>query len=155
MKTSLLFAVCVGAICLPGSDAFAEEYIPKIIPQCLRYETTAGKEVCGYDSIDKVQQAYLADAELVAFRAKAPLIEAKARLLESQVADLRLAVDAQERATNIVKQRNRELTDQLIETDRQYQLERVKPRWGNPLAWTIAAAATAALGATLLVSVVD
>ena len=45
----------------------------------------------------------------------------------------------------VLVERNNKLTKDLIETDRKYQLERVKPRWGNPVAWSVAAVAAALL----------
>ena len=156
MRTKNSLSVLLGMTCLLASSlANAQPYQPKVIPQCERYKLADGREVCGYDSIEKVRQVYNADAELVAKREAETLHVEKSNLLLGQVANLRLAVDAQKRATGIIRDRNRELTAQLIETDRKYQNERAKPRWGNPIAWTIAATCAAALAGGIAWAVLD
>jgi hypothetical protein len=112
----------------------------------LAYTVPGVGQICGYKDLSDVQALYALDAEISFRRKKADLEAARIEELKTVSSNLTEAVGAQRRATAIVADRNTELTRQLIETDRKYQKERVKPRWGNPLAWGLAAS----LGAGLL-----
>ncbi len=148
----LLLSVFAGAICLAPSSALADDtdtvsadYIPKVVPRCLVYKTKSGKEVCGYDDIEKVRALYAADTELVDFRKTKPLIDLQLRLKTEQVVDLVVAVDAATRSGAVWEGRSMELSKQLIALDLKYQKERVKPRWGTGLSWGVAGTAVAVL----------
>lgn len=144
MPTSKRLLACLGVICV-GLSSLAPA-IAEPLPECQVYTTAAGVEVCGFASIEDVKAIRLAAAELQYLREQSRLLALKVAELETQTISLRVALDAQRTATEIVRRRNVELTTLAIETDRRLQLERVKPRWGTPLAWGTAAV----LGAVLL-----
>jgi hypothetical protein len=141
-RTRIALLALLGLICLPVNSHADVEL--KIIPQCLKYEIT-GVPICGYKNIEDVRSLYTLDAELELRRDVERLEKDKITELESQVANLRAAHESILRAGDMLKARNVELTEQLIETDRKFQKERVKPRWGNPLAWTLSAVLAAGL----------
>lgn len=140
-----------GLICLAQKTASAEDdvyrgYKPHIVPECKVYKVNQHLEVCGYATIEEVRALYEADAELYGTRKKMFSVDLKLKVQEEQIADLRIAVGEFKEAIAVVDARNAKLTKELIETDRKYQNERVKPKWGNPLAW----GSTAVLGALLV-----
>lgn len=63
--------------------------------------------------------------------------------LENQKTALQLSLDAMADSQKVLTARVDKLTVDLIAKDKKYQDERVKPRLGNPIAWTIAAASAA------------
>jgi len=123
---------------------------PTNIPDCTKYTLPDGRVVCGYVNIEDWKNVLRADAELTAGKDLLRLEREKVVELRSQIDSFRGQVAAYERALSVLKQRNRELTVDLLETDRKYQNERVKPKWGNPLAWATAGLAAAALGGYIL-----
>ena len=138
---------------LAASSVGAEPYRPKIAPECKVYPLADGREVCGYivkladgtETMDEWQAVLRVDAELVVRRKDAQLQAKREVELQGQIGDLRAALEACGTGTAALKDRNAELTKQLIERDRLYQNERVKPRWGGALAWGSAAVMAAAL----------
>jgi len=63
--------------------------------------------------------------------------------LENQKTALQNSLEAMANSQKILADRVDKVTADLIATDKKYQNERVKPRLGSPLAWTITAAAVA------------
>ena len=142
-------AVLLGLAFLAATSAHADPappYEPQIVPPGKVYPLEDGREVCGWLSIEDVQAAYDADADLVKCHedVAAKTIEAKA--LGVQLANTAIAFAAETRTTEILQQRNKELTTDLIEENRLKEHWKAKPRWGNSVAWTT----TAILAATLV-----
>ncbi len=85
------------------------------------------------------------DAELFSSRKQLKLKDQKIGLLEGQKIDFQKQIEALTANNKLLITSNDKLRTDLIETDRKYQNERVKPRWGSPVAWTIAAVSVAVL----------
>jgi hypothetical protein len=147
-KTAITLLALLGLTCRPAA---ADEIKLEILPQCLKYTVPNVGLVCGYKNLADVQLLYTLDAELELHRDVKRLEKAKIHELENQIIHLRAAEDARKRAADLLKDRNQELVQQLIDTDRRLQKERVKPRWGNPLAWTLSAVLAASLSTVLVV----
>ena len=140
---------------LAASSVGAEPYRPKIAPECKVYPLADGREVCGYivkqadgtETMDEWQAVLRVDAELVVRRKSAELQAEREVELQGQIGDLRGALEACGTGTAALKDRNAVLTTQLIDRDRLYQNERVKPRFslGGGWAWGTAAVLAAAL----------
>ncbi|MEE9358883.1 MAG: hypothetical protein V3U85_00215 [Hyphomicrobium sp.] len=134
-----LGAICLGLILASSAGAHADVPPLDTLPQCKVYEIRTGGEVCGFDDLEDVRAIALADAELTMLRGKTVSLQGKGAQLALQVGNLETAVKAQKQATEIMRDRNVELTTQLIKSDREHQLCRVRPRWGGALAWSTAA----------------
>lgn len=65
--------------------------------------------------------------------------------LTTQVVSLRDQISVYGESQKMLVGRVDQLTSEIIDVDKKYQFERVKPRWGSPLAWTIAAVSTSLL----------
>jgi hypothetical protein len=128
----------------------ADPQKPENFPDCTKYMLVSGIEVCGYTNLDDWKKVLDADKELSATRKLLKLERAAKGELESQLGFLKGQIAAYEIIVAEQDRRNDALTKDLLETDRKYQLERVKPKWGNPVAWTTAAVAAAVLGGFLL-----
>lgn len=142
----------LGLIFLAASSGIAQaqpsaetQYVPKIIPECKVYSLADGREVCGWLTLAEVQAAYDADAELVKLRETSATQGEQIIAFGIQVSAIRAALEAEQRSVTVLKAREVKLTGDLIEMNRKYEYERVKPRWGNPIAWTAAAVFGAAL----------
>lgn len=142
----MLILICLALILSATSSAHADVPPLDTLPQCKIYEIKTGGEVCGFDDVEDVRAIARGDAELTHLRAKSSKLEQKSTQLADQVKSLETAVKAQKTATEVIRDRNRELTREVLESDRKHQLCRVKPRWGGTLAWSTAAV----LGAVLV-----
>jgi transcriptional antiterminator Rof (Rho-off) len=127
------------------SSAHAQPVKPQLIPECKVFATRTHGEVCGYTKMADVAELYKLDAELVLRRAEVELLKQKVAELIKQRDNYKIALDAERRAAQIIRDRMAALTKQLIETDRKLQLALVRPRWGTGLSWGIAAAAVGVL----------
>ncbi len=142
LPTSIAFALLT---CLAATSA-AEPYRPKVVPQCEIYDLADGRAVCGYvveqadgtETLDQWKEVLRVDAELVVLRHQDGLRRRKLAELSVQASAAVAALAAAERALEVVERRNGDLTRQLIETDRKYQEERVKPRIGGGWGWAAA-----------------
>ena len=140
---SIAFALLT---CLAATSN-AEPYRPKILPECKVYPLADGREVCGYvvkladgtETAEEWKAVLRVDAELVVLRHQDGLRRRKLAELSIQASEAVAALAAAERALEVVERRNGDLTRQLIETDRKYQNERVKPRIGGGWGWGAAA----------------
>lgn len=135
-------------------EAEAGPYQVQIVPACTRYVLLAGGEVCGYRDIEDWRTVARADAELVACRAQEEPERRRADLMAAQVADLRLAVEAERRAGEIQEADRSRLRADLIALDRKYQDERVKPRVGGGAAWAVSAGLAVGLAVATTIAVV-
>jgi hypothetical protein len=149
LPTSTAFALLT---CLAATSA-AEPYRPQVVPQCEVYDLADGREVCGYvvkeadgtETLDQWKEVLQVDAELVVLRHQDGLRRRKLAELSVQASGAVAALVAAERALEVVELRNADLTRQLVETDRKYQQERVKPRIGVGWAWAAAGLVAAGL----------
>ena len=142
----LIFLAASSGIAQADPDPPAEtQYVPKIIPPCKVYALGDGREVCGWLTIEEVTTAYNADAELVKLRETDATKNEQLIAFSIQVASITAALEAEQRSVTVLQAREAKLTDDLIETNRKYENERVKSRWGNPVAWTTAAGLAAIL----------
>lgn len=132
------------------SPALGDETKPSNFPDCTKYSLPDGRTVCGYTNLEDWKIVLKADLELTAKKKALTLERERAAQQGLVVAGLKGQVEAFKRIVAEQSSRIETLTKDLLETDRKYQSERVKPRWGNPLAWAAAAVATAALGGFVL-----
>lgn len=123
-------------------------YEPVVIPKCTVYKVATG-EICGFTE-DQWKVVLEADAELVHVRVLLAKERERSAALALQVDALKDQVDVYAKSQSLLTARADKLTNELIECDRKYQNERVKPRLGSPLAWTITTIAVATLGGYLL-----
>jgi hypothetical protein len=156
----VLFLAVMAVACEAAAhaDEPGDLVAPAIVPQCLVYRVPLG-QVCGYlvatpdgaeaAGMEQWRDVLRADAELVATRESVRLLTQKADLLFGQTQDLLAAFTAMKTAVAALEGRNAQLMRDLIEKDRLYQNERVKPRFGSPLAWTTAAVLGAVLAGYL------
>ena len=142
----LIFLGASSSIAQADPDPSAEtQYVPKIIPECNVYTLSDGREVCGWLTIVEVTAAYKADAELVRLRATSAAQADQITAFGIQVASITAALEAERRSLSVVQARETKLTADLIAMNKKYEYERVRPRWGNPIAWTSAAGLAAIL----------
>lgn len=111
--------------------------------------------MCGFSSLGDWKKILAADAELVHTRTQLKNEKKRTVNLTTQVATLRGQVDVYANTQNALVERNAKLTKDLIDLDKKYQYERAKPRWGSPVAWTVAAVSTSVLAGVLLKNVLD
>lgn len=111
--------------------------------------------VCGYTDIDDWKTILKVDAELVSNRTLLAKEKERTANLTLQVKTLEGQVGTCEDNQRVLVERSSKLTTDLIALDKKYQNERVKPRWGSPLAWTIAGVSTSILAGIFLKSVLD
>lgn len=138
-----LICVLLTVLVLGPAPAFADdtpEYEVQVIPKC----TLIGDR-CGY-TLGEWKLVLKADAELVHLRTQLKKEEARSAELAKQVEILQGQIDVHGETRKILVEREEKLTKDLIDLDRKYQLERVKPQWGNPVAWGVAAISVALLG---------
>jgi hypothetical protein len=152
----LIFALSIAfALGVTSTPAFAEDvYTPKVVPSCKVYRTAAG-EVCGFLDIADWKTVLKVDAEVVHLREQLRIEAERTANLTLQLTELKSQTTVYANSQSILVQRNGDLTKQLLDLDLKYQKERVKPTWGNPLAWTIAGVSTSILAGVLLAGVLN
>lgn len=111
--------------------------------------------ICGYVNIEDWKAVLEADAELVLRREQAKKEAARAEALDLQVRSLQVQVQTYARTQVVLVERTEKLTLDLIALDKKYQNERVRPSWGSPVAWTIAAVSTSLLAGMLIAELTD
>lgn len=140
-------------LCLAASSAGAEPYRPKTLPECEVYPLADTREVCGWvvkqadgsETLGDWQLVLRADAELIALREQNRLGAEREKELGAQVGDLRAALEVCGKSVDLARDRVAGLTAEYIAKDKQLQDERVKPRVGGKLGWTVAAVLAAGL----------
>lgn len=152
----LIYALSIAfALGVTSTPVFADDpYQPQVVPPCKVYKTTAG-DLCGYLNIEDWKLVLKADAELVHLRIQLRSEAERAALLTLQLTELKGQVATYANSQSILVQRNGDLTKQLLDLDLKYQQERVKPTWGSPIAWTIAAVSTSILAGVLVAGVLN
>lgn len=121
-------------------------YEPVYMPKCDVYTLKSGAEICGFEAAVWFGKVLTVDAELVHAKAQLKNESARSAELAKQVEILQGQIDVHGDTRKLLVEREAKLTKDMIDLDRKYQLERVKPRWGNPVAWGIAAVSVALLG---------
>jgi len=160
--------ICVLSVvfALGVTPAYADDlepaYTPRIVPQCKipkgpngkDITTITGEKVCAF-TLTEWGLVLEADAELYSIRIL--LVEEKKRTaaLELQVNSFREQASVYASNQTLLVNRNTQLTNDLIDLDKKYQIERVKPRWGSPLAWTVAAVSTSVLAGFVVDRLID
>lgn len=135
---SKVFAI-LSAVFLASSTSFAEpKYIPRIIPKCKVVQGVG----CVYN-LKQVKKLYEIDTELEALRVTYTKCALITGLKDEVIEDYREMASLSGKNTKLFRDRNRELTKQLLDLDRKYQYERAKLRIGNPVLWTVVAIVSA------------
>jgi hypothetical protein len=133
-------------ILLISSTAFAQpKYVPKVIPKCEVKELKDKTKGCVY-TLEQVKKLYQADSELVMLRKTDALRQQKIAMQGSIIAKTLAQLKLAQTNVKLVTNRNKELTKQLIDTDKKLQWEIAKPRWGNYIVWGVAIALAASFG---------
>jgi hypothetical protein len=142
------------------TPAFADDEVPnhnvpkmEIIPHC-DLKQVGNEMLCTY-SLEKWKLVLKADVELVSKRKLLAKEKERSAALTLQVDGLKSQVGVYANSQKLLVERNNKLTQDLIDLDKKYQNERVKPRWGSPLAWTVAAVSTSVLAGFILKDVFD
>ena len=130
-------------------------YEPVYMPKCDIYTLKSGKEICGFEASVWFGKVLTVDADLV--HTKEQLKNEKARSVELalQVKILEGQIVTHRETRKFLEDREVELNHELLAVNKKYELERVKPRWGNPLAWTAAAVSTAVLAGFIIKDFAD
>lgn len=131
-----------------------EVYQPQVVPACKVHKTPEG-EVCGYLDIEDWKRVLVVDAEVVSARIQLKNELAKLAAMTTQLTELHGQVDIYASSQALLVQRNSALTTQLLALDWKYQQERVKPRWGSPVAWTLAAVTTSILAGVVIADLLN
>lgn len=138
------------------SPALADDvYEPQVVPACTKYTVPGVGTICGYANVEDWKAVLEVDAELVLRREQAKKEAARADALDLQVKSLQAQVQTYARTQVMLVERTEKLTVDLIALDKKYQNERVRPSWGSPVAWTLAAVTTSLLAGMLLSDLTD
>ena len=130
-------------------------YEPVYMPKCDVYTLKSGAEICGFEASVWFGKVLTVDADLVHEKKQLKNEKARSAELAKQVAILQVNLSLHDETRKLLMERDALTTKQLIEVDKKYQEERVKPRCGNPLAWTAAAVATAILAGFVIKDFAD
>lgn len=141
-KLSIVFVL---GMMLALSRPASADNKPTNFPDCVKHELSNGAMICGFTNLDDWKKVLKADVELTAKKKLLDLERRKSAQLAAQLIDYMGQLKAYQEIVSIQKDRNIELTKDVLDTDRKYQLERVKPRWGSAAAWTTAAVLAAVL----------
>lgn len=142
-----LICVLLTVFVLGATPAYADDPTPppdvELVTDCemIPHE---GKDYCGltleqWKRILKTNTGYISKTRLLRYE------RLKTSSLENQKTALQISLEALADSQKVLTERVDKLTVELIATDKKYQQERVKPRLGDPLAWTVAAAAVSVL----------
>jgi hypothetical protein len=151
----LTFALLI-AFVLGGTPAFANPPPPTAqnIPECELVKTTDGREMCAYELEDWIS-VLKADALITHQQIMMGKDEERISILEEIRIDLKIQLTASTANQTLLITNNDKITHELIDLDKKYQNERVRPRWGSPLAWTVAAVSTAVLAGFVVRDLTD
>jgi hypothetical protein len=138
------------------SPALADDvYEPQVVPACTKYTVPGVGTICGYVNVEDWKAVLEADAELVLRREQAKKEAARADAMDLQVRSLQAQVQTYARTQVVLVKRTEKLTVDLVALDKKYQNERVRPAWGSPVAWTLAAVTTSLLAGMLISDLAD
>lgn len=152
-----LICVLLTVFVLGATPAYAEDVEPgvELVTDCEMIPLKdRAKDLCGvtldeWKRILKTNASYISKTKLLQYE------RLRTNLLEEQKSALQKSLDAMANSQRILTERVDKLTVDHIELDRKYQNERVKPRLGNPIAWTISAAAVALATGLIVKDVLD
>jgi len=151
-----LICVLSVAFALGATPALADDepkYEAQLVPECKVYKAD-GKEICGY-TLEEWKAVLEVDRKMVLDKKLLEDEKKRTAALGLQVDSLKEQVAIYASNQETLVDRNTQLTKDLIDTDKKYQNERVKPRWGSPLAWTVAAVSTSVLAGIVVKEVLD
>lgn len=117
-------------------------YVPKNFPNCVKMFDSVRGISCSY-TLDSLKKVYKADAALTALKKQNPLLDHKIKSLNKVIKNQNLQIELVQSSVDLFLKRNRELTSQLLKTDRALQEEKARPNWGNYLLWGVVIALTA------------
>jgi len=127
---------------------------PNFIPKCSLVKTKDGREMCAYE-LDEWISVLRIDALVGAQQRMLDQLHGKIEVLEEQQMDFRKQVAALTDNNKLLITSNDKLTKDLIDLDKKYQYERVKPRWGTTVSWGIAAASASILAGFVIRDALD
>ena len=127
---------------MPLNSAIADDNKVEALEECPRLVESNGIEYCQL-SLEDWKTVLRVGVSLEATSVLLEREKTKVEALETQKTALQKSLAAMADSQKILVVRVDKLTDDHNELDKKYQNERVKPRLGNPLAWTITAAAVA------------
>lgn len=126
-------------LCLAQSALAEPKYTPQIIPKCKVLEVSPGNKRCTY-TLYQVKELYRADADLVKLTDRNALqirkITLQSNVIDWQQEQLRISANN----ATLAFERMAALTKLYVTTDKKLQSELARPKWGNYVAWGIAAA---------------
>lgn len=141
---------------MTSTQARADDvYQPKNFLPCKVYRLADGRDVCGFLDIGDWKKVLGADAELEHVRNQLKNEQARSAALAEQKSLMLGELSAFSSSQATLVAHSEKLTRDLIALDKKYQTERVKPRFGSPVAWTIAAVSTAILAGFVISSALD
>ena len=142
-----LICALLTVFALGATPAYADappKYEVKIVPKCKLVKDASGVQVCAY-TLKEWQEVSKFDAELVSKRRLLSYTDLRFDTIVNQKTLLIEQIKACSANQALLIKREDKLVADVIAKDRKLQYERVKPRWGNPVAWTIAAVSTVLL----------
>jgi hypothetical protein len=151
-----LICVLLTTFALGATPAFSNPPPPraKNIPECELVKTKDGREMCAY-TLEQWISVLKADSLISHHYVMIGKLEEKVTLLEGQKIDFQKQIRALTDNNKLLIQGNDKLRADFLALDKKYQYERVKPRWGSPVAWTVAAVSTAVLAGFVLKETLD
>ena len=149
-----LICVLLTIFALGATPAYADDNAEskefKLVTECETIPLKDSKrDLCGvtleeWTRILKTNLGYTSRGRLLQYN------QLKNDKLEVQKTALQKSLESMADSQKVLQERVGKVTKDLIAKDKKLQYEIAKPRWGNPVAWTIAAVATA-VATTLLV----
>lgn len=136
-----LICVLLTAFALGATPAYADsppKYEVQIVPKCKLVKDAFGVQVCAY-TLKEWQEVSRFDAELVSKRRLLSYTDMRFDAIVNQKTLLIEQIKACSANQALLIKREDKLVADIIAKDKELQYERVKPRWGNPVAWTVAA----------------
>lgn len=141
-----LICVLLTVFVLGATPAHADDVQREVelLTECPRHVTDKGVEYCALDleewkRVLKTNVTYMSKVRLLHYETL------KTLSLENQKSALQISLKAMAESQQVLTIRVDKLTVDIIDLDKKYQYERVKPRWGNPVAWTVAAVSASIL----------
>lgn len=148
-----MLQVLLALILFPINPVFSNPpYEPQNFPNCTKSIGVSGEIVCGY-TLEKLRRVYRADVDLTKLKKEKPLLDRKIKALTKIIDKQRLQFELAQNSAELLVKRNRELTTQLLETDRALQEEKTKPNWGTYLMWGVVIALTAGFASYVIADV--
>jgi hypothetical protein len=123
---------------------------PHYITPCTLYQVSGTGEICGWKDVDDYKLVLAVDDRAWFLGEELKEERAKSADLVLEVANLKDQVGLLEKSQDLLDQRNKELTKQLLDVDQKYQNEAAKSRLGNPIAWIVAGTSLSVLAGVLL-----